>query len=128
MPFSSPSFINRLSKQTGLNTFGLLFYNNIMCIPLVAVTVVATGELPEMLRFEHWARVGFLLCFLASSSMAILLNYTIFLCTAVTSALTTSVTGAPGAQTELRPIPPIHPPTPPPRTPAPTPQAKSRRS
>eukprot|EP00499_Haloplacidia_sp_CaronLabIsolate_P010397 CAMPEP_0196772410 /NCGR_PEP_ID=MMETSP1104-20130614/2216_1 /TAXON_ID=33652 /ORGANISM="Cafeteria sp., Strain Caron Lab Isolate" /LENGTH=336 /DNA_ID=CAMNT_0042142545 /DNA_START=1 /DNA_END=1011 /DNA_ORIENTATION=- len=86
-------FINRLSKQTGLSTFGLLFYNNIMCVPLVAVTVLATGELPEMVTFPHWARFDFLVCFVASSSMAILLNYTIFLCTAVTSALTTSVTG-----------------------------------
>eukprot|EP01089_Gocevia_fonbrunei_P023472 TRINITY_DN993_c0_g1_i1.p1 TRINITY_DN993_c0_g1~~TRINITY_DN993_c0_g1_i1.p1 ORF type:complete len:325 (-),score=30.16 TRINITY_DN993_c0_g1_i1:46-1020(-) len=85
-------YIAKKKNETDLNTFGLMFYNNLFGIPLVAL-VVAGLELDGILSSPLWFDTGFLICFLTSSVQAFLLNYFIFLCSTVNSPLTTSVTG-----------------------------------
>ena len=84
--------IAMFGKQ-GLDTFGLMFYNNILSLPLVLLVCVINGDLAATLEYEFLYDTGFWVVFLLSSVQAFMLNYSIFLCTKVNSALTTSVVG-----------------------------------
>jgi solute carrier family 35 protein len=85
-------YIAKIKNETLLDTFGMMFYNNLLSIPFVLVAVVFT-ELEDILAYPLWQDFGFLICFLMSSLQAFLLNYFIFLCSTANSPLTTSVTG-----------------------------------
>jgi hypothetical protein len=84
--------IKKAKDETGLNTFGFMFYNNLFSLPLFAVIVLVT-EAQSVIHFPYWTDPGFLFCFLMSSIQAFFLNYFIFLCSIVNSPLTTSITG-----------------------------------
>ncbi|GAM27583.1 hypothetical protein SAMD00019534_107590 [Acytostelium subglobosum LB1] len=85
-------YIAKKSKETGLNTFGLMFYCNIISIPAtIVLTVLTEGE--GIMSYGGYGNLGFQVCFLMSSVQAFLLNYFIFLCSTYNSPLTTSITG-----------------------------------
>lgn len=86
-------YIAKLGKSSGLNTFGLMWYNNAQSIPFVAALCWYNGDFSEIASYEHLYAWDFIVCFLFQSALAFLLNYSIFLCTQVNSALATSVTG-----------------------------------
>jgi hypothetical protein len=50
--------IAKKSKETGLNTFGLMFYNNLLSVPALVLLVYGT-EANVLLAYEHWADPGF---------------------------------------------------------------------
>ena len=80
-------------KATGLSSFGLIFYCNLIAAPLLLAFVVASGELRAALAFGSWAQPVFAVSFFMSVVQAFLLNVAIFLCTTVNSPTTTSVVG-----------------------------------
>jgi len=84
--------IAKFGKQ-GLNSFGLMYYNNIQSLPLVILLCWWNGDFAVFAGYPYLADVGFWVCFLFQSALAFLLNYSIFLCTNINSALATSVTG-----------------------------------
>ena len=86
-------YIAQLGKSSGLNTFGLMWYNNAQSIPLVALLCWYNGDFSEVATYEYLWEWDFIACFVFQSALAFLLNYSIFLCTQVNSALATSVTG-----------------------------------
>jgi hypothetical protein len=51
--------IKGAKDQTNLNTFGLMFYNNLFSFPLYVV-IVACTELTDILKYDRWTDVGFL--------------------------------------------------------------------
>mmetsp|Transcript_32355 Transcript_32355/g.75319 ORF Transcript_32355/g.75319 Transcript_32355/m.75319 type:complete len:345 (-) Transcript_32355:183-1217(-) len=84
--------VGRVKKAASLSELGVLYYTNVLCIPVVAACFLATGEYAQLARFEpsggaFWAWLG------ASASLAGLLNYLVFLSATVNSPLTTSVAG-----------------------------------
>ena len=79
-------------ERTRCGEFEMMFYNNLLSLPCVAVLVLIF-EAKNLVHYQFWTDPGFLLCFLMSSVLAFLLNYFIFLCSTVNSPLTTSVTG-----------------------------------
>lgn len=79
-------------ERTQCGEFEMMFYNNLLSLPFVAVLVILF-EAKNLVHYEYWTDPGFILCFLMSSVLAFLLNYFIFLCSTVNSPLTTSVTG-----------------------------------
>ena len=81
------------SSATGIKSFGLLFYNSIIALPLTFLASVAAGELGPVLAFPHWSDPAFLVGLAVSSLMGVVLTFAIFLCTTVNSPLATSVTG-----------------------------------
>eukprot|EP01103_Thecamoeba_quadrilineata_P018945 TRINITY_DN7487_c0_g1_i1.p1 TRINITY_DN7487_c0_g1~~TRINITY_DN7487_c0_g1_i1.p1 ORF type:complete len:235 (+),score=13.99 TRINITY_DN7487_c0_g1_i1:298-1002(+) len=85
-------YINKTSKLVELNTFGSMYYCNLISTPFVFVLVVYF-ELESVLQYPRLFDFNFLFCFLMSGSHAFLLNYFIFLCTSYNSPLTTSITG-----------------------------------
>ena len=54
----------------------------------------AMSTINEIYNYPGWANAGFLMTFLLGACMGSILNYSIFLCTSVNSALTTAVIGA----------------------------------
>jgi len=84
--------IAKFGKQ-GLNTFGLMYYNNIQSLPLVVLLCYFNGDFDLLATYKYRYDAGFWICFLFQSALAFLLNYSIFLCTNINSALATSVTG-----------------------------------
>ena len=84
--------IAKFGKQ-GLNTFGLMYYNNIQSLPLVIILCLIGGDFNDLYNYTYFNDIGFWICFILQSALAFLLNYSIFLCTNVNSALATSVTG-----------------------------------
>lgn len=92
-------YIASKSKETGLSTWGMMFYNNLLSIPLVLALVMLT-EWEGLKSYPSYGNVGFQvatadckLCFFLSSVLAFVLNYSIFLCSIYNSPLVTSVTG-----------------------------------
>ena len=81
------------SSETGIKSFGLLFYNSVLALPLTLVASMAAGELAAVREFEYWADPQFLVGLFVSSLMGVVLTFAIFLCTTVNSPLATSVTG-----------------------------------
>jgi len=84
--------ISKKSKETKLDTFGLMYYNNVLSLPMVALIVMFT-EWDVLMKFPLWWDWGFQVCFWMSSIQAFLLNYFVFLCSTLNSPLTTSITG-----------------------------------
>jgi drug/metabolite transporter (DMT)-like permease len=67
--------------------------------PLLNKALPSSSSLPlstleKVYEFSHWNDPSFLLLFFLAASMGSVLNYSIFLCTTVNSALTTAVVGA----------------------------------
>mmetsp|Transcript_50079 Transcript_50079/g.128902 ORF Transcript_50079/g.128902 Transcript_50079/m.128902 type:complete len:336 (-) Transcript_50079:33-1040(-) len=85
--------VKKVQTATNLRSFGLMLYNNLLSIPFMLLIVMATGEHEGAFEWKHWADMGFVFCFVMSAAQAFLLNYAIFFCTEVNSALTTSITG-----------------------------------
>ena len=76
-----------------LTQWDFMYYNNLTTIPLLAATVLVTGETGSLLQSPYLSSPLFHLSLLASSLLAFVLNYAIFRNTAVNSALTQTVAG-----------------------------------
>ncbi|KAG0583300.1 hypothetical protein M758_3G126700 [Ceratodon purpureus] len=85
--------IARLGKTTGLNSFGLMWCNGIICGPILFAWIVLSGELNTALNFESIHVLSFQTVIALSCMMAFCLNYTIFLNTTLNSALTQTMCG-----------------------------------
>lgn len=86
-------FISKLGRESGLNDLGLLFYNNLLALPFMGVSLLLSGELPLVAAYKWLHTLDFQVFFLISAMQAFFLNFLIFLCTRVNSPLITSVTG-----------------------------------
>lgn len=87
--------LNTAGQETKLNSFGLLFYSNIVSLPIMLLAALGSGEVRKAVALSStvFRSFGFQLSFFMSAILAFLLNYSIYLCTTVNSALATSVTG-----------------------------------
>eukprot|EP00730_Choanoeca_flexa_P015155 TRINITY_DN6891_c0_g1_i1.p1 TRINITY_DN6891_c0_g1~~TRINITY_DN6891_c0_g1_i1.p1 ORF type:complete len:326 (+),score=66.85 TRINITY_DN6891_c0_g1_i1:141-1118(+) len=80
------------SKELG--NFGLMYYNCLFSFPVALLAVYSDQErLQQVREFSSWHKPGFVLSYLASCIMGFVLTYSIFVCTHVNSALTTTVIG-----------------------------------
>lgn len=86
-------FINVTKKETGLDVFGMLYYNYLVLLPLVIILGVVTGDFEASLNFPHLYDFSFQIAFQASVFLAFLLNLAAFYCTILNSATTKTVTG-----------------------------------
>jgi len=85
-------FIKKTSNDTQLNTFGLIFYNNLLALPM-QIIIVWWLEWDGVQTYDGYSNGGFQFSFFMSTIQGFLLNYLIFLCSTVNSPLTTSITG-----------------------------------
>ncbi|KAI0566128.1 Sugar phosphate transporter [Gracilaria domingensis] len=87
------TFVKRSGIDTGMNSFGILYYHSILSIPCISAIAVGVGELGPALTYDKWTSPSFLVIFIASLFMGLLLNYALFLCTELTSPTSTVVSG-----------------------------------
>ncbi|EPS72338.1 hypothetical protein M569_02420, partial [Genlisea aurea] len=83
--------VEKSGAEDGLSSVEIMFYNSILSLPFLAFLIIATGEFPTSISLL--GSVSFLAILLLSLVMGIVLNYTMFLCTIVNSALTTTIVG-----------------------------------
>ena len=87
------TFVKRSGIETGMNSFGILYYHSILSLPFISLIVLAVGEISPALNYEHWTSISFIVVFIASLFMGLVLNYALFLCTELTSPTSTVVSG-----------------------------------
>ena len=75
------------------STVEILHVTSINSLPLMILCCYVTGEYKKALLNFDTGSPGFVLIFVIVISIGCLLNYLLFLCTAMNSALTTSITG-----------------------------------
>ncbi|XP_027190715.1 UDP-N-acetylglucosamine transporter UGNT1-like isoform X2 [Cicer arietinum] len=85
--------ISRVGKTSGLNSFGLMWCNGIICGPILFVWTFVRGDLKMTINFPHLLSLGFIVVLLLSCILAFFLNYSIFLNTTLNSALTQTICG-----------------------------------
>lgn len=86
--------IVRVGSSSGLDSFGLLYYNNVLSLPLMlAYLLLFTDEVAGVAEYPQLFEPRFCIFLFVSASQATLLNLAIFLCTRVNSPLATTVTG-----------------------------------
>ncbi|KAF6151206.1 hypothetical protein GIB67_037414 [Kingdonia uniflora] len=85
--------ISRLGKSGGLNSFGLMWCNGIICGPILLFWTFIRGDLELTINFPHLYAPGFQAVMLLSCIMAFFLNYFIFLNTTLNSAVTQTMCG-----------------------------------
>ncbi|KAK7351380.1 hypothetical protein VNO77_10786 [Canavalia gladiata] len=85
--------IARIGKTSGLNSFGLMWCNGIICGPLLLLWTLVRGDLKMTINFPYLLSPGFIVVLLFSCIIAFFLNYSIFLNTTLNSALTQTICG-----------------------------------
>ncbi|KAL7150643.1 hypothetical protein ABFS83_05G127400 [Erythranthe nasuta] len=87
--------VEKSGAEDGLSSVEIMFYNSILSLPFLLFLIIATGEFPSSMAmlFAKSTSISFLVLLLLSLVMGIVLNYTMFLCTIVNSALTTTIVG-----------------------------------
>ncbi|KAK0572449.1 hypothetical protein LWI29_031593 [Acer saccharum] len=85
--------IARIGKSSGLNSFGLMWCNGILCGPFLLFWTFLRGDLGMTINFPSLFSPGFMVVLLFSCILAFFLNYSIFLNTTLNSALTQTICG-----------------------------------
>ncbi|KVH87746.1 protein of unknown function DUF250 [Cynara cardunculus var. scolymus] len=85
--------ISRVGKSSGLNSFGLMWCNGILCGPVLLFWTFIRGDLRMTMDFPYLFAPGFLIVLLLSCVLAFFLNYSIFLNTTLNSAVTQTICG-----------------------------------
>lgn len=85
--------INRVGKSSGLNSFGLMWCNGIVCGPILLFWTYIRGDLELTMNFPYLHSLGFQVVMIFSCILAFFLNYCIFLNTTLNSALTQTMCG-----------------------------------
>uniref|UniRef100_A0A7S4C8K5 Sugar phosphate transporter domain-containing protein n=1 Tax=Eutreptiella gymnastica TaxID=73025 RepID=A0A7S4C8K5_9EUGL len=80
------------AHDVGYLSHGIMYYTSLMSIPILVILALGF-EYQGLLAFPHWNQAGFLFCLVSAFGVGSLLNYALFLCCTLNSALTTVIVG-----------------------------------
>lgn len=86
-------YINVVKRDTGLNVFGMMYFNSVLTLPIVFIIAVGTGDWAAAWNFKYARDLFFQMNFQASIFMAFLMNVATFFSTTLNSARTQTVVG-----------------------------------
>lgn len=86
-------YINVVKRDTGLNVFGMMYFNSVLTLPVVLLIAVGTGDWSAAWNFKYARDFFFQMNFQASIFMAFLMNVATFFSTTLNSARTQTVVG-----------------------------------
>lgn len=87
--------VEKSAAEDGLSSVELMYYNSFLSLPVLVFLITITGEFPlaVALLTAKLESLTFCVVLILSLIMGIVLNFTMFLCTIVNSALTTTIVG-----------------------------------
>lgn len=87
------TYIQKTGVEKGLSTLTVLHTNSVNCVPVLFLYTILNKELLAALRFDGYNNAAFKASLLLDVGMGNILSYSLFLCTTMNSALTTSLVG-----------------------------------
>eukprot|EP00043_Microstomoeca_roanoka_P024753 m.6656 g.6656 ORF g.6656 m.6656 type:complete len:314 (-) comp4887_c0_seq1:118-1059(-) len=87
-------YTRHAKTTTKLSEWGMSFYNNLLCIVLMAVSSVFTGELNEAMKYDQLGSPTFLASLILSGVVGTALSFTVFWVMSTTSPTTYSMVGS----------------------------------
>lgn len=87
------TYIQKTGAEKGLSALTVLHTNSVNCIPLLLIYTLCNKELLAALRFDGYYFIEFQAALFLDIGMGCILSYSLFLCTTMNSALTTSLVG-----------------------------------
>jgi GDP-mannose transporter len=87
-------YLRKAVTTVKLSKFGMVYYNNVLSLPLLSVLVLFTGELPRAFAFESWLSVPFVFTNIVTGAVGFFLNAASLWCVQATSPSTFSMVGA----------------------------------
>lgn len=85
--------MNKFCKNTGIKAFGLMYCNALLSLPMTVLALFFIDPVSELVKYQHWDNITFLLSLLCSSLLGVVLVYATTLCSTYNSPVATSVTG-----------------------------------
>lgn len=85
--------VQKYSSDRRMSVAETLQLNSFNTLPLLTITAVVNGEMRSVHSYQYLSDYRFMALFVLSVSVGMMLNYSLFLCANLTSALTTSVVG-----------------------------------
>lgn len=90
---SNAAYLTTLQKtgmEKNLGAISIAYINSINCMPVMTAVLFLTGDISKIAAYPHWSSTSFLCSFFAVVFSGCIFTYSMFLCTTVNSALTTS--------------------------------------
>ncbi|KHN17274.1 UDP-sugar transporter sqv-7 [Glycine soja] len=85
--------VSRVGKSSGLNIFGIVWCNVVICGPILFLWSLLRGDLQATLNFPYFFSRGFQVVMLLSCAFTFFINYIVVLNTTINSALTQAICG-----------------------------------
>lgn len=85
--------IAKVKREHKLDVFTMLWYNNLMTMPVLAVIALMSGEVAQVVAYPHLWDPNFQILFGFSATLAFWLNYSTYQSTSLNSPTTQSVIG-----------------------------------
>eukprot|EP00730_Choanoeca_flexa_P012503 TRINITY_DN4336_c0_g1_i1.p1 TRINITY_DN4336_c0_g1~~TRINITY_DN4336_c0_g1_i1.p1 ORF type:complete len:320 (+),score=61.25 TRINITY_DN4336_c0_g1_i1:140-1099(+) len=87
-------YMRQAKTTTKLSEWGMSFYNNLLCIVLMALAAVFSGELEQVADYPLLTSTGFLVAMVFGGVIGTGLSLSVFWCVSATSPTTYSMVGA----------------------------------
>ncbi|XP_072049530.1 uncharacterized protein [Amphiura filiformis] len=87
------TLVQKLSLNSKMTATGILYLNTLICTPFLFIFILLTFNLSTLSTYQYIKDPLFISLLVLVMCMGMMLNYSIFLCTTLNSALTTSIVG-----------------------------------